>query len=68
MCFLRNKEEFSNDEYPTQERQKKMNKTRKVPGFWKEVAEYIVRNGGSYHFGNATCKKKWDEVYETAES
>ncbi|KAI9367855.1 hypothetical protein BJX61DRAFT_547095 [Aspergillus egyptiacus] len=29
---------------------------------WKKVAQYIWANGGSYHFGNATCKKKWCEV------
>jgi hypothetical protein len=29
---------------------------------WKEVANYIRANGGSYHFGNATCKKKWMEL------
>jgi hypothetical protein len=29
---------------------------------WKEVANYIANNGGSYHFGNATCKKKWMEL------
>ncbi|KAI9886177.1 MAG: hypothetical protein M1823_002029 [Watsoniomyces obsoletus] len=34
----------------------------KVP--WKLVAEYIAKNGGSYHFGNATCRKKWDEIKE----
>ncbi|GKT52738.1 hypothetical protein ColTof4_14237 [Colletotrichum tofieldiae] len=32
----------------------------KIP--WKLVAEYIQRNGGSYLFGNATCRKKWDEL------
>jgi hypothetical protein len=32
----------------------------KVP--WKEVAEYIVDNGGSYHFGNATCASRWKEL------
>ncbi|CAG8971479.1 hypothetical protein HYALB_00002063 [Hymenoscyphus albidus] len=32
----------------------------KVP--WKQVAEYIANNGGSYHFGNATCRKKWDKL------
>lgn len=32
----------------------------KIP--WKQVAEYIQRNGGSYLFGNATCRKKWDEL------
>ncbi len=32
----------------------------KIP--WKKVAEYIVMHGGSYHFGNATCRKKWDAV------
>ena len=32
----------------------------KVP--WKLVAEYIANNGGSYHFGNATCRKRWDEL------
>lgn len=31
---------------------------------WKKVAEYIVKHGGSYHFGNSTCKKKWDAVYK----
>ena len=31
---------------------------------WKDVAEYIVDNGGSYRFGNATCRKKWDEMAE----
>ena len=35
-------------------------KNRKVP--WKKVAEYIAKNGGSYHFGNATCRKKWDDI------
>ncbi|TVY94067.1 hypothetical protein LAWI1_G000390, partial [Lachnellula willkommii] len=33
----------------------------KVP--WKSVAEYIANNGGSYHFGNATCRKRWDELH-----
>jgi len=28
---------------------------------WKKVAEFIADNGGSYHFGNATCKRKWLE-------
>ncbi|KAK4155730.1 hypothetical protein C8A00DRAFT_13255 [Chaetomidium leptoderma] len=32
----------------------------KIP--WKKVAEYIVRHGGSYHFGNSTCRKRWDEL------
>ncbi|EAW15181.1 uncharacterized protein ACLA_058390 [Aspergillus clavatus NRRL 1] len=30
---------------------------------WKKVAQYIWTHGGSYHFGNATCKKKWCEVH-----
>ncbi|CAI4218083.1 unnamed protein product [Parascedosporium putredinis] len=35
---------------------------------WKLVAEYIVSHGGSYHFGNATCRKKWDEIsFETVD-
>lgn len=29
---------------------------------WKEVADFIKEGGGSYHFGNATCKKKWNEL------
>lgn len=29
---------------------------------WKRVAEYIAESGGSYHFGNSTCKKKWAEI------
>ncbi|CAG5178055.1 uncharacterized protein ALTATR162_LOCUS8512 [Alternaria atra] len=28
---------------------------------WKKVAEFIADNGGSYHFGNATCKRRWLE-------
>lgn len=35
----------------------------KIP--WKLVAEYIAENGGSYHFGNATCRKRWDELLAT---
>ncbi|OJJ98200.1 hypothetical protein ASPACDRAFT_1857528 [Aspergillus aculeatus ATCC 16872] len=31
---------------------------------WKQVALYIHENGGSYLFGNATCKKKWCEVHD----
>ncbi|KAK3190938.1 hypothetical protein K4F52_002886 [Lecanicillium sp. MT-2017a] len=34
----------------------------KIP--WKTVAKYIDENGGSYLFGNATCRKKWDELNE----
>ncbi|KXG52222.1 uncharacterized protein PGRI_085060 [Penicillium griseofulvum] len=37
-----------------------MNEPPKVS--WKTVAEHIWDNGGSYHFGNATCKKKWCEI------
>ena len=29
---------------------------------WKRVAAYIAKNGGSYQFGNATCKKKWETL------
>ncbi|KAH7360420.1 hypothetical protein BKA65DRAFT_547139 [Rhexocercosporidium sp. MPI-PUGE-AT-0058] len=29
---------------------------------WKQVAEYIASHGGSYHFGNATCRKRWDDL------
>ncbi|GAP88470.1 putative tRNA (guanine-N -)-methyltransferase [Rosellinia necatrix] len=29
---------------------------------WKQVAAYIYEHDGSYHFGNATCRKKWDEL------
>ncbi|TDZ23589.1 hypothetical protein Cob_v003532 [Colletotrichum orbiculare MAFF 240422] len=32
----------------------------KIP--WKQVAEYIHAHGGTYLFGNATCRKKWDEL------
>jgi hypothetical protein len=35
-------------------------KCPKIP--WKLVGEYVWKNGGSYHFGNATCKKKWAEI------
>ncbi|KAF2867943.1 hypothetical protein BDV95DRAFT_165705 [Massariosphaeria phaeospora] len=30
---------------------------------WKRVGEYIAEHGGSYHFGNSTCKKKWTELH-----
>jgi hypothetical protein len=29
---------------------------------WKKVSEYILNHGGSYRFGNSTCKKKWIEI------
>jgi hypothetical protein len=32
----------------------------KIP--WKKVSEFIEHNGGSYRFGNATCRKKYDEL------
>lgn len=32
----------------------------KIP--WKQVAEYIFENGGTYLFGNSTCRKRWDEL------
>ncbi|KAJ5591848.1 uncharacterized protein N7459_002217 [Penicillium hispanicum] len=31
---------------------------------WKKVAQYICAHGGSYQFGNATCKKKWCEIHD----
>ncbi|CAI7678887.1 unnamed protein product [Penicillium pancosmium] len=31
---------------------------------WKKVSEHIAANGGSYKFGNATCKKKWYEIHD----
>lgn len=30
---------------------------------WKKVADYIEEEGGSYHFGNSTCKRKWLELH-----
>ena len=38
--------------------------TTKIP--WKKVGEYIVKHGGSYHFGNTTCRKRWDLLVEKA--
>ncbi|KAF2438669.1 hypothetical protein P171DRAFT_154288 [Karstenula rhodostoma CBS 690.94] len=29
---------------------------------WKKVGEHISERGGSYRFGNSTCKKKWMEI------
>ncbi|KAI0025021.1 hypothetical protein F4780DRAFT_775492 [Xylariomycetidae sp. FL0641] len=29
---------------------------------WKRVGQYIADHGGSYHYGNTTVKRKWDEV------
>lgn len=36
-------------------------KPLKIP--WKQVSEWIYRHGGSYKFGNATCRKKWYETF-----
>ncbi|KAK3368569.1 hypothetical protein B0H63DRAFT_515143 [Podospora didyma] len=33
---------------------------------WKKVAQYIQDNGGTYLFGNATCRKRWDEECKRA--
>ncbi len=35
-------------------------RTAKIP--WKRVANYIYRNGGTYLFGNSTCRKRWDSL------
>lgn len=32
---------------------------------WKKVAQHIWAHGGSYQFGNATCKKKWCEIHNS---
>lgn len=37
----------------------------KIP--WKQVASYIVEHGGSYHFGNTTCRRRWDTLVAEAE-
>ena len=29
---------------------------------WKAVADSIVEGGGSYHFGNTTCRKRYDQL------
>lgn len=34
----------------------------KIP--WMKVAQYVALHG-SYHFGNATCRRKWDEIKGT---
>ncbi|XXH05148.1 hypothetical protein Hte_011573 [Hypoxylon texense] len=31
---------------------------------WGQVANYIADHGGSYHFGSATCHRKWKELVE----
>ncbi|KAI9724819.1 MAG: hypothetical protein M1812_000095 [Candelaria pacifica] len=41
-------------------RAKGSSKPPKIP--WKQVADCIASRGGSYHFGNATCRKKWDDI------
>ncbi|KAK1756299.1 hypothetical protein QBC47DRAFT_444648 [Echria macrotheca] len=46
------------------ENNKKVTKLADARIPWKLVAEYIIKHGGSYHFGNSTCRKKWDEVVE----
>ncbi|EAA29802.1 hypothetical protein GE21DRAFT_4956 [Neurospora crassa] len=34
--------------------------TTKIP--WKQVSHYIFSKGGSYKFGNATVRKRWEEL------
>jgi hypothetical protein len=29
---------------------------------WRQVSEYIWNNGGSYKFGYATCRKRWEDL------
>lgn len=29
---------------------------------WGQIATYIADHGGSYHFGSATCHRKWKEL------
>lgn len=31
---------------------------------WGQISDYIVKNGGSYQFGSATCHRKWKELVE----
>ncbi|KAI0180070.1 hypothetical protein GGR52DRAFT_587593 [Hypoxylon sp. FL1284] len=31
---------------------------------WGQVANYIADHGSSYHFGSATCHRKWKELLE----
>jgi hypothetical protein len=30
---------------------------------WKEVSEFIALHG-TYQFGNATCRRKWNEIQD----
>ncbi|KAF1959021.1 hypothetical protein CC80DRAFT_502902 [Byssothecium circinans] len=45
------------DIYPTLSRTARLSKMS-----WKRTSAYIVEHGGSYAFGNATCKKKWADL------
>ena len=45
------------DGYGTADREHRLSKVS-----WKKASEYIRENGGTYTFGNATCKKKWVEL------
>ncbi|KAK4208038.1 hypothetical protein QBC37DRAFT_453957 [Rhypophila decipiens] len=36
--------------------------TIRIP--WGKVSEYIATHGGTYRFGNSTCKKKWLALVE----
>ncbi|KAJ5291045.1 hypothetical protein N7478_000296 [Penicillium angulare] len=42
----------------------RLNKSQPPKVSWKKVAGYISKHGGSYQFGNATCKKKWCEIHD----
>ncbi|KAI0480495.1 hypothetical protein GGR56DRAFT_626322 [Xylariaceae sp. FL0804] len=35
---------------------------------WRRVADYISDHGGSYHYGNSTCHKKWDKLVEEGQA
>lgn len=28
------------------------------------MSDYIYNNGGTYHFGNSTCRKRWDALVQ----
>ncbi|KAI1376730.1 hypothetical protein F4677DRAFT_459555 [Hypoxylon crocopeplum] len=43
---------------------RKLNKGSQSKAPWGSVADYISSHGGSYHFGSATCHRKWKELVE----
>lgn len=51
-----------------QEQKSKAQNGNKKKISWKQVADYISAHDGSYQYGNATCKKRYELIQRESES